>query len=131
MYLHRILVTKKFIDLDGMILSSLKSIFDNYLLAVNLVFKFNAFPFVLLDCLIGAYDVYQVIICLLNVFIIWNVLVIKKLILLSIWNKGWSDSILALRLVPNWLLIISCALRSLLNWCYTLSHNYLGVLFIV
>lgn len=72
MDLQRILVAEKLIDLDSMILSCLKSIFDNYLLAVHLVFKFNALSLILLDGLIGANDVNQVLICFIDVFIIWK-----------------------------------------------------------
>jgi hypothetical protein len=72
MDLQRILIAEKLIDLDSMILSCLKSIFDNYLLVVHLVFKFNALSLILLDGLIGANDVYQVLICFIDVFIIWK-----------------------------------------------------------
>ena len=131
MDLQRILVAEKLIDLDSMILSCLKSIFDNYLLVVHLVFKFNALSLILLDGLIGANDVYQVLICFIDVFIIWKKWIIKKLILQGIWNKGWSDSILTLGFISYWQLNFSCAFWSLLNLCYTLTNNYLGVLFIV
>ena len=129
MHLQWILVTKKLIDFNGMILSSLESILDNYVSVIDLVIKLNALPFVLLNGLIGAYDVYQVVIYI--VFIIWNRGAIKKLILLSNWNERGSDSILTLRLESTRLLIVSRAFWSLLNWCYTLTHNYLGVLLCV
>ncbi len=62
MHLQWILVTKKLIDFNGMILSSLESILDNYVSVIDLAIKLNALPFVLLNGLIGAYDVYQVVI---------------------------------------------------------------------
>ena len=126
MHLQWILVTKKLIDFNGMILSSLESILDNYVSVIDLVIKLNALPFVLLNGLIGAYDVYQVVIY--PVLMIWNRWDIIKFILLSNWNERGSDSILALRIVSTRLLIVNCAFRSLLTWCYTLTHKYLGFL---